>query len=93
MFRTVLTAFALGFATSSAPVDQFPHSPMGLVVQGHDGSALGRVTAVERNADGEITAVEIPGLEPPDAPSSEFVAEDSSLQEPRRIIRIEGASG
>jgi hypothetical protein len=38
---------------------------------------VGRVTAVERDSEGRIVAVEIPGLEPGDAPASELVAENA----------------
>lgn len=75
MLRALLVAFAL--AAPSAAWEQFAPSPLGLEVRGHDGAVVGRVSAVERNADGEIVAVEIPGLEPPDAPRAREVAEET----------------
>lgn len=91
MFRTLLTVAALGLATASAPIERFPHAATGMWVQGDDGAPLGRITAVERNAFGEIVAVEIPSLEPPDAPQA-TVAEDASLRELRALMR-ERATG
>ncbi len=77
MLRTVLLTLVLA---ASAPAEQFPHSAVDLGVQGHDGAVLGRITAVERNEFGEIVAVEIPGLEPPDAPDGEVIADDRSFE-------------
>jgi hypothetical protein len=54
---------------------------------------IGRITAVERDQYGEIVAVEIPGLEPPDAPDSALVAEDRSLERLIRLTRSGAASG
>jgi hypothetical protein len=66
MLRPLMLACALG--ASAAAADQFPRSAVNADVRSDDGTVIGRVTAVERNADGEIVAVEIPGLEPADAP-------------------------
>jgi hypothetical protein len=70
--------FALLLAAPSASAEQFRDSAIGVEVRGDSGAVLGEVTAVERNADGEIVAAEIPGLEPADAPfaAPELVAED-----------------
>ena len=77
--------FALLLAAPSASAEQFQDSAIGVEVRGDSGAVLGEVTAVERNADGEIVAAEIPGLEPADAPfaAPELVAEDERDQ--RRI--------
>lgn len=40
-----------------------------MAVRGDDGAVIGRVASVERNAEGQIVAAEIPGLEPADAPA------------------------
>ncbi len=77
MLRTLAFVLMLG-APSVAMADQFPQSANGTVVRGHDGAELGRVASVERNANGDVVAAEIPGLEPGDAPyaSSDLVAEE-----------------
>jgi hypothetical protein len=79
MLRTLAFVLMLG-APSLAMAEQFPQSATGAVVRGHDGAELGRVAAVERNANGDVVAAEIPGLEPGDAPyaSSDLVAENRS---------------
>ena len=69
MLRTLVLALTLA-APSLALAQQFPDSPLGQDVRGHDGAVLGRVTSVERDAQGRIVAVEIPGLEPGDAPAA-----------------------
>ena len=57
-----------------------------------DGDGLvGRVSAVERNAEGEIVAVEIPGLEPPDAAGPAVVAEREDVRPPARVIPVREA--
>ena len=81
MLRTLALAplFALAFGLPGlAAAEQFPQSAQGVEVRSHDGTVIGRVAAVERNADGDIVAVEIPGLEPGDAPaaSRDLIAED-----------------
>jgi hypothetical protein len=75
MLRILAFALVLG-APSLAMAQQFPDSPLEQEVRGHDGAVIGRITAVERNADGDIVAVEIPGLEPADAPAAALVAEN-----------------
>jgi hypothetical protein len=80
MLRTLV--FALVLAAPAASAEQFRESAVGVEVIGDEGVALGEVTAVERNAEGEIVAVEIAGLEPADAPfaSSDMIAEEESDQ-------------
>ena len=83
MLRTLVFALALtlpSLAGAQQMREQFPDSPLGMEVRGHDGAALGRVASVERNARGNIVAVEIPGLEPGDAPaaSGDHVAQNES---------------
>lgn len=77
MLRTLAFALAIGLPGLAA-AEQFPQSAQDVEVRGHDGQVIGRVAAVERNADGEIVAMEIPGLEPGNAPyaSRDLVAED-----------------
>ena len=67
MLRTLVFALAIGLPGLAA-AEQFPQSAQDVEVLGHDGTVVGRVSAVERNADGDIVAVEIPGIEPGDAP-------------------------
>ena len=87
MLRTLLFALAIGLPGLAA-AEQFPQSAQDVEVRGDDGSVIGRVASVERNAEGEIVAVEIPGLEPGSAPnaSGDLVAEE------RRdlMVRISG---
>ncbi|MGH6949737.1 MAG: hypothetical protein ACREH4_02625 [Vitreimonas sp.] len=87
MLRTLAFVLTLG-ASSAALGQQFPDSPLGQEVRGHDGTVLGRVTSVERDADGNIVAVEIPGLEPPDAPNEALVAERARARERVRITPV-----
>jgi len=88
MLRTLAFILALG-APSLAMAEQFPETPLGLQVRGHDGEVLGHITAVERDADGNIVAVEIPGLEPGDAPEESLVAERRDRAPDRsRVTRI-----
>ena len=77
MLRALTFALAIGLPGLAA-AEQFPQSAQGVEVRGDDGSVVGRVSSVERNGEGEIVAVEIPGLEPGDAPaaSRELIAED-----------------
>jgi len=89
MLRTLAFApiFALAIGLPGlAAAEQFPHSAQDVRAVGDDGTTIGRVSAVERNADGEIVAVEIPGLEPADAPvaSRDLVAEDQR----NMVIRV-----
>lgn len=76
MLRTLVLALALG-APGVAAADQFPQSALGAPVVSDTGAVVGRVNAVERNANGDIVAAEIDGLEPPSAPhaSQDLVAE------------------
>jgi hypothetical protein len=94
MLRTLAFILALG-APSLAMAEQFPASPLGQQVRGDDGTVIGRITAVERDADGNIIAVEIPGLEPADAPEERLVAERQRAPERPRVTRInaENAGG
>ncbi|MEZ5960995.1 MAG: hypothetical protein R3C30_11305 [Hyphomonadaceae bacterium] len=77
MLRTLAFALFLGLPGLAA-AEQFPQSAQDVEVRGDDGSVIGRVASVERNANGDIVAVEIPGLEPGDAPaaSRDLIAED-----------------
>jgi hypothetical protein len=85
MLRTLAFALIIGLPGLAA-AEQFPHSAQDVEVRGHDGTVIGRVAAVERNADGDIVAVEIPGLEPGDAPvaSRDLIAEDQR----NMVIRV-----
>ncbi|MCC6789823.1 MAG: hypothetical protein IT547_18485 [Hyphomonadaceae bacterium] len=85
MLRTLAFALAIGLP-GLAVAEQFPQSAQGVEVRGDDGSIIGRVSSVERNAEGEIVAVEIPGLEPGDAPaaSRDLIAAD----QPNIVIRV-----
>ena len=80
MLRTLIFALATAapsLALAQQAPNQFPESPLGQDVRGDDGAIIGRVTAVARNERGDVEAVEMPGLEPADAPSNELVAERS----------------
>lgn len=81
MLRTLVLVLAIG-APSVALAEDFPQSAVGIDVVADDGAVIGRVASVERDADGNIVAVEIPGLEPPDAPraSRELVAERDDVR-------------
>jgi hypothetical protein len=77
MLRTLL--FALAIATPGlAAAEEFPQSAIGIEVRSDDGTVVGRVNAVERDADGRIVAAEVEGLEPADAPaaSPNLIAQD-----------------
>ena len=93
MLRTLVLALVL--AAPAASAEPFRESAVGVEVIGDEGVALGEVTAVERNADGEIVAVEIAGLEPADAPfaSSDMIAEEESDQLWPTNAREESARG
>lgn len=80
MLRVLILALVM--AAPAASAEQFRESALGVEVIGDEGVSLGQVTAVERNADGEIVAVEIAGLEPADAPfaSADMIAEENSDQ-------------
>jgi|CXWL01.1.fsa_nt_gi hypothetical protein len=80
MLRPIIFALALALpslAYAEPTQDQFPQSAVGAEVRGHDGTVLGRVTSVERNARGEIVAAEVPGLEPEDAPPQAMLVADT----------------
>jgi hypothetical protein len=80
----ILAAFTLGASTISLSICLSPgaafaqpraqrseiiQSPLGQEVRSDDGkTVLGRVSHVSRDHTGRIVAVEIPGLEPGDAP-------------------------
>ncbi|MEZ6023977.1 MAG: hypothetical protein R3C16_11310 [Hyphomonadaceae bacterium] len=72
MLRTLVFALIVGTPSMALAEDygreQFPEAAIGAEVRGHDGAVVGRVAAVERDADGNIIAVEVPGLAPADAP-------------------------
>lgn len=89
MLRTLAFVLMLGAPSLGLAQQQFPESPLGQEVRGHDGTVLGRVTSVERDADGNVVAVEIPGLEPPDAPNQALVAELETMRVPiARVTRV-----
>ncbi len=69
MLRTLVVAVAL-LAPGYAMAEQLPESPMGLPVRAEGNVTLAQIEAVERNAAGQITAVQAPGLEPADAPNA-----------------------
>jgi hypothetical protein len=79
MLRTLVIALALG-APGLASAQQFPESAVGIPVVGDDGTVIGRVEAVERDANGRIVSAEISGLEPGNAPhaSSDLIADDDN---------------
>jgi hypothetical protein len=66
MLRTLAFVLALG-APALAASEEFPDSAVGIEVRADDGTIIGRIDAVERDADGRIVAVEAEGLEPADA--------------------------
>ncbi len=74
MVRMAAIALCLGLAACS----RAPDPAVGLMVRADDGTALGRVAAIERDQNGRIVAAEIEDLEPADAPdvSTEMLAED-----------------
>lgn len=86
MLRTLVFALAIGLPGLAA-AEQFPQSALDVEVRGDDGTVIGRVSAVERNADGEIVGVEIPGMEPGDA-SRDLVAENRADEPQRQPPRI-----
>ncbi|MBC7770748.1 MAG: hypothetical protein H7124_18345 [Phycisphaerales bacterium] len=92
MLRTLALALMLS-TPSLAFADDFPASATQQVVRGHDGSEIGRIADAEYDADGNIVAVAIPGLEPADAPyaSSRLVAENR-LRTPTRSTAAAPAS-
>ena len=62
MLRTIVIALALGLPGVAVAQDsQFRESAVGIEVRGDDGTVVGRVNAVERDADGRMVAVEIAG--------------------------------
>ncbi len=90
MLRTLIFALMLG-APTVALADEFPESAVGIEVRGDDGTVIGRVAAVERDADGRIVAAELPGLEPADAPAAprDLIAEE----DPRWVSVSDRQSG
>ncbi len=87
MLRTLAFALMIGLP-GLAVAEQFPQSAQDVEVRGDDGSVIGRVAAVERNAEGDIVAMEIPGLEPGDAPraSRDLIAEERR----ELMVRVSG---
>lgn len=81
MLRTLIIALAIaapGVATAQqAHSTEFNSSAVGIEVRGDDGTVIGRVASVERDANGRVVAAEIPGQEPGSAPyaPSDLVAE------------------
>lgn len=87
MLRTLAFALMIGLPGLAA-AEQFPQSAQDVAVVGDDGRVVGRVSAVERNSEGEIVAVEIPGLEPGDAPRA---PRDLIAEERRELmVRVSG---
>lgn len=79
MLRTIVVALALGIPGMAAAQEaQFNESAVGIEVRGDDGTVIGRVNAVERDANGRIVAAEIAGQEPGSAPyaSRDLVADN-----------------
>jgi hypothetical protein len=69
MLRTIVLSLALGLpGVAAAQEARFNESAVGIEVRGDDGTVVGRVNAVERDANGRIVAVEIAGQEPGSAP-------------------------
>jgi len=68
MLRTLVIALMLAIPGAALAQDQFPRSAQDAEVVTDTGVVVGRVAAVERDSDGRIVAVEIPGLEPANAP-------------------------
>src|SRR5262249_26483100 len=66
MLRTLIFAL-LGASRGLAAAEGFPQAVVGSEVRGDNGVVIGHVTAVQRDRHGRIIAVEIPGVEPPDA--------------------------
>jgi len=81
MLRTLVLALAVaapGMAfADERPRDSFPRSAMNAEVRTDDGTVVGRVNAVERDAQGQIVAVEIEGNEPADAPMTPMLVADA----------------
>lgn len=77
MLRTLVLVLALG-APAMAAAEEFPQSAVGIEVRGDDGTVIGHVDRVERDANGRIVAAEIAGQEPGNAPyaSRALVAEE-----------------
>src|SRR5690242_18651785 len=86
MLRALVIVLALG-APGLAAAQQFPDSAVGVDVVGDDGTVIGRVEAVVRDANGRIVSAEISGLEPGNAPhaSSDLVADDENALS--RLVR------
>lgn len=84
MLRAALFSAVLMF-----PAAAFADDPAeGLAVRSDDGAEMGRVVAVERDADGRIVAVAFEGLEAPaDAPQGMAEAEpEFRIPETRRPL-------
>jgi hypothetical protein len=69
ILRTPICAFVcasalLAFA-GAASAEELPATPMGLEIVSDDGVSLGRVSSVERNAEGRIVALGAQGMEAP----------------------------
>ena len=95
MLRTLILALALA-APGVAMADQFPDSVLHAEIRTDTGEVVGRVDAVERDAQGRVVAIESEALEPADAPAArDLVAE--RRDDARRVVvsenlRREGAS-
>jgi hypothetical protein len=82
-----MAALALG-APALAHAETFPRAAVGAEVHADDGAVIGHVTAVTRDRGGQVTSMEIPGLEPPDASSlnGPRVGENDAGARPVRVI-------
>lgn len=85
MVRTLVIAALMGaFALPglAAAEENSAVSLRDMEVRADDGTSLGRVGSVERNARGQVVSVQIAGLEPADAPaaSSDLVASNEPYQ-------------
>jgi hypothetical protein len=88
MLRTLILSLALA-APGVAAAEQFPHSALHAEIRSDTGEVVGRVEAVERDAQGRVVAIESEALEPADAPmaSGDLVAERQERS--RRISRVQ----
>ena len=97
MLRTLILVLALG-APGLAAAEQFPESALHADIRSDTGEVVGRVEAVERDAEGRVVAIESEALEPADAPaaSRDLVAErrdDQRVTVSENLRREGGANG
>lgn len=82
MLRTLICASALLAFAGAASAEELPATPMGLEIVSDDGVTLGRVSSVERNAQGRIVALGAQGM---DAPAEAPRAHQSNEQRLERL--------